>query len=230
MPIELISNPIQKNRSANVSSTAFFYLMDSSNIDYRIKNIQENNTLNPLPAEIGDKYIIRNVNSLNVGFTGIGGPIQGLQNNDIVIFQSGGFVLYVDVSNTKTNQGGIVYNDADDKLYYYNGSLWRALGLGSLIGTQNQVQITGSTGDIQIGLTPIVVVENIIYVPIVDFTNGMTMGVSSDGSKIQVTGNLNITGDLLVNGEIVTKTGFKGYTLDAELEELTDVSVDAGDY
>jgi hypothetical protein len=229
MPIELISNPIQKNRSANVSSTAFFYLMDTSNIDYRVKNIQQNSSLNPLPAQIGDKYIIRNVNSLNAGFTGIGGPIQGLQNNDIVIFQSGGFALYVDVSNTKTNQGGIVYNDADDKLYYYNGSIWRGLGIGSLIGTTNQIQITGSTGDLQVGLTPIVVIENTLIVPVIDF-NGITMGLGQNKSSIQVTGNLNITGDLLVNGEIVTKSGFKGYTLDAEIEELTDVSVDAGVY
>ena len=49
-------------------------------------------------------------------------------------------------------------------------------------------------------------------------------------NEIQINGNLNIKGSLLVDGEIVTKTAFKGYTLDAEIEIVSDVSLDAGDY
>ena len=138
------------------------------------------------------------------------------------------FALYVDVSNTKSNQGGIVYNDADDKLYYYNGTDWKSLGLGSLVGTDNQISVTGSTGDVKIGLTPIVIVQNYIQTPILMFGNGVTMG--GVGSDVQLTGNLNIKGNLLVDGEIVTKTAFKGYTLDQDTEIVTDVAVDAGEY
>jgi len=223
MSIDLLSNLSQKNRAANVSSTAFFYLMDTSNIDYRIKGIQEDNTLNPI-LENGNKYIIRNSSNLNINF----GTITGLQNNDIVIYLNGSFILYVDVSNTKTNKGEIVYNDSDNKIYYYNGTRWRSLGLGSLFGTQNQIAVTGSTGDVFISLTPIVVIENYILTPELRFLNGISMG--GTGDSIQVYGNLNIKGNVLADGEVVTKMAFRGYSPDADIEQITDVALDAGDY
>jgi len=223
MPIELISNIAQKNRAANVTSTAFFYLMDTSNIDYRIKGIQENNSLNP-DLTPGSKYIIRNSLSLHANF----GTIAGVTNNDIVIRTTSAFALYVDVSNTKSNQGGIVYNDADDKLYYYNGTDWKSLGLGSLVGTANEISVTGSTGDVKIGLTPIVIIQNYIQTPILMFGNGITMG--GVGTDVQLTGNLNIKGNLLVDGEIITKTAFRGFTFNAEVENITDIALDAGAY
>lgn len=223
MPIELISNIAQKNRAANVTSTAFFYLMDTSNIDYRIKGIQENNSLSP-DLTTGSKYIIRNAASLHANF----GTITDVANNDIVIRTTSAFALYVDVSNTKSNQGGIVYNDADDKLYYYNGIDWKSLGLGSLVGTANEISVTGSTGDVKIGLTPIVIIQNYIQTPILMFGNGITMG--GVGTDVQLTGNLNIKGNLLVDGEIITKTAFRGFTLNAEVENITDIALDAGAY
>ena len=224
MPINLISNIAQKNRAANVSSEAFFYLVDTANIDYRIKGIQENASLAP-DLTVGSKYIIRNPENLHTTF----GSIVGLQVNDIVIRDTSSFSIYVDVSNTKTNKGGLVYNDADDKLYYYNGTNWRSLGLGSLVGTANQIQIIGSTGDVRVALTPIVIIENYIQTPQLMFSNGVTMS-GDEPNEIQINGNLNIKGSLLVDGEIVTKTAFKGYTLDAEIEIVSDVSLDAGDY
>lgn len=223
MPIELISNIAQKNRAANVTSTAFFYLMDTSNIDYRIKGIQENNSLSP-DLTTGSKYIIRNAASLHANF----GTITDVANNDIVIRTTSAFALYVDVSNTKSNQGGIVYNDADDKLYYYNGIDWKSLGLGSLVGTANEISVTGSTGDVKIGLTPIVIIQNYIQTPILMFGNGITMG--GVGTDVQLTGNLNIKGNLLVDGEIITKTAFRGFTFNAEVENITDIALDAGAY
>jgi len=224
MPINLISNIAQKNRAANVSSEAFFYLVDTANIDYRIKGIQENASLAP-DLTVGSKYIIRNPENLHATF----GSIVGLQVNDIVIRDTSSFSIYVDVSNTKTNEGGLVYNDADDKLYYYNGTDWRSLGLGSLVGTANQIQIIGSTGDVRVALTPIVIIENYIQTPQLMFSNGVTMA-GDELNEVQINGNLNIKGSLLVDGEIVTKTAFKGYTLDAEIEIVSDVSLDAGDY
>lgn len=225
MPIELISNIAQKNRASNVTSTAFFYLMDTANIDYRIKGIQENASLSPDLTQ-GSKYIIRNASLLHPNF----GTITGVSNNDIVIRTASDFALYVDVSNTKTNEGGIVYNDADNKIYYYNGSDWRSLGLGSLVGTNNQILVSGTTGDVRVGLTPIVVIENYIQVPVLMFGNGVTMGGVDNKSDVQINGNINIKGNLLVDGEVVTKTAFKGYTLDTDVEIVTDVAVDAGDY
>jgi hypothetical protein len=45
-----------------------------------------------------------------------------------------------------------------------------------------------------------------------------------------VVGDINITGKLLVDGVIVSKTGFSGFTLDGDVEELTDVSLDGGEF
>jgi hypothetical protein len=145
-----------------------------------------------------------------------------------VIRTTSAFALYVDVNNTKSNQGGIVYNDADDKLYYYNGTDWKSLGLGSLVGTANEISVTGSTGDVKIGLTPIVIIQNYIQTPILMFGNGITMG--GVGTDVQLTGNLNIKGNLLVDGEIITKTAFRGFTFNAEVENITDIALDAGAY
>ena len=227
MPIEIISNLAQKNRAANVSSTAFFYLMDTSNIDYRITGIQEDSTFSPSLLS-GSKYIIRNISSLHTNFGNL--SAIGVQNNDIILRSSDAWILYVDVSNTKSNKGGIVFNDADNKLYYYNGTEWKSLGLGSLVGTNNQIQITGSTGDVQIGLTPIVVINNYIQTPYLMFGNGITMGGTPDNLGIQINGNLNIKGTLLVDDEIITKTACRGYTSHQELEQITDIELDAGDY
>jgi len=82
MPINLISNIAQKNRAANVSSEAFFYLVDTANIDYRISGIQNNVSFIP-DLTPGKKYIIRNPNppNLHPSF----GTIDGLGTNDIVI-------------------------------------------------------------------------------------------------------------------------------------------------
>lgn len=228
MPIDIISNILQKNRSANVSNSAFFYLLDTANIDYRVKAIQDNSAFDPTPMlEENAKFIIRNSSSLHPAF---GPSIAGLQNNDIVIYKAAVFSLYVDVSNPKTNQGSIVYNDQDDKLYYYNGVGWRSLGIGSLIGTPNQISVIGSTGDVQVGLTPIVIINNYIQTPMLMFENGVTMGGITNTQQIQISGNLNIKGSLLVDGEVITKTAFRGYTSNAGIENVTDVSLDAGDY
>lgn len=171
------------------------------------------------------KYIIRDSANLHFSF----GTIPNVSNNDIVIRDNNGYSVYVDVSNSKTNRGGVVYNDTDDKLYYYNGSIWRSLGLGSLTGTVNQISIAGSTGDIKIALTPIVIIENYIQTPQLRFNSGgATMGGISAG--MQISGNLNITGNLLVDGEIITKTAFRGYSSDADIEIISDVEIDSGEY
>ena len=97
-----------------------------------------------------------------------------------------------------------------------------------MFGTDNEISVTGSTGDVKIGLTPIVIIQNYIQTPILMFGNGITMG--GVGTDVQLTGNLNIKGNLLVDGEIITKTAFRGFTLNAEAENITDIALDAGAY
>jgi hypothetical protein len=45
-----------------------------------------------------------------------------------------------------------------------------------------------------------------------------------------IVGDINITGKLLVDGIIVSKTGFSGFTLDSDVEPITDVSLDGGEF
>jgi hypothetical protein len=39
-----------------------------------------------------------------------------------------------------------------------------------------------------------------------------------------------VPGNLLVDGEIITKTAFRGFTFNAEAENIPDLAVDAGAY
>jgi hypothetical protein len=64
--------------------------------------------------------------------------------------------------------------------------------------------------------------------------NGNTFSGSPSGvtlsSTLGVVGDINITGKLLVDGVIVSKTGFSGFTLDGDVEPITDVSLDGGEF
>jgi hypothetical protein len=47
---------------------------------------------------------------------------------------------------------------------------------------------------------------------------------------LNVLGNLNTTGTLMVDGLVITKTGFQGFTGTPELEPIEHVTLDGGDY
>jgi hypothetical protein len=62
----------------------------------------------------------------------------GVAPNDIVQIQNTSWVLYLSVTaaQSKTKEGTIVYNKYDNKIYYYTGTEWAAIGSGSLTGAQ----------------------------------------------------------------------------------------------
>ena len=225
MPVTLISNILQQNRQSNVSTNAFFHLLDAANINFNVNGIQIDNTLVPV-LTLDNKYIIKNASSLNASF----GTITGLGNNDIVRYNGSEFELYLDVSNSKTDRGTFVFNISDSKNYVYTGSEWAVLGtdFSGITGTANQIIATTSQSGATLSLAPIVIIQQSLQTPIIIFTNGITFG--SVGDAIQLTGNIHITGNLIVDGEIVTKTALRGYTFDGDNEEITDIQVDAGDY
>lgn len=225
MPVTLISNILQQNRQTNVSNNSFFHLLDAANINFNVNAIQTDNTLVPV-LTLDNKYIIKNASSLNTSF----GSISGLQNNDIVRYNGTTFELYLDVSNSKTDRGTFVFNIADSKNYVYTGSQWAVLGtdFSGITGTANQIVATTSQSGATLGLAPIVIIQQSLQTPIIIFANGITFG--SVGDAIQLTGNIHITGNLIVDGEITTKTAIRGYTFDADVEEITDIQVDSGDY
>jgi hypothetical protein len=225
MPVNLISNILPKNREQNVSNDSFFYILDSANIDFKVQGIQENSSFVPV-STLNNKYIIKNASSLNASF----GTILGLQNNDIVRYTGSAYELYLDVSNSKTDGGTIVYNGADTKNYVYNGTEWALLGtdFSGITGTQNQIIATTSAVGATLSLSPNVIIVQSLQTPILIFANGITFG--GVGDAIQLSGNIHITGNLIVDGEIVTKTAVRGYTFDADVEQITDMAVDSGDY
>lgn len=225
MPVTLISNILQQNRQSNVSNSSFFHLLDAANINFNVNGIQTDNTLVPV-LTLDNKYIIKNASSLHASF----GSISGLGNNDIVRYTGTAFELYLDVSNTKTDRGTFVFNIADSKNYVYTGSEWAVLGtdFSGITGTTNQIIATTSQSGATLGLAPIVIIQQSLQTPIIIFANGITFG--SVGDAIQLSGNIHITGNLIVDGEIVTKTALRGYTFDGDMEEITDIQVDSGDY
>lgn len=94
--------------------------------------------------------------------------------------------------------------------WIWNGTAWdvstsgssSVAGVSSLTGTTGEVEVSGLTGDIVIGLP----------------------------NNVTITGNLNIGGQLIVDGAIVTKTAFYGFTGDADEEAVDFVQLDGGDY
>ena len=226
MAITVISNIVPKNREANISNDAFFYVMDSSNIDFTVDGIQEDNTLIP-SSIVNRKYIIKNISSLSIDF----GSISGLQNNDIVRYNGSSFELYLDVSNSKTNGGTIVYNKSDTKNYVYNGTDWSLIGTDftNVYGTENQIVATSNSTGVTLSFSPAIIIQQSVQTPIIIFAgNGITFG--SVGNAIQLSGDIHITGKLIVDGEIISKTAFRGYTFDGDFEQITDLEIDTGEY
>lgn len=145
MPITIIDILGQQNRQANVSLSSFFHLVNSADVNFKINGIQQDATLNPSLTE-DVKYIVKDVANLHANFAGVTAIAS---NNDIVRRNATSWELFVDVSNTKTNGGILVYNIADGLLYYYGGisgsQEWKVVGTGSG-GTAGITGATGNTG------------------------------------------------------------------------------------
>lgn len=232
---------LQQNRESNVSSTNFFHVIDSQNVDFNVKGIQTDNTLVPT-ASNESKYIITNPANLHSNF----GSISGLGSGDIVRHDGTSFKIYLDVSNTKTDEGSLVYNEDDKQYYFYNGTDWVTFGLIGVEGTENQiiVQNNQNSGPLQTNSNKIIgfpntgiVVPNSVTAPLIIFSgNGVTMGGSVNGILIltggmEITGNLNIKGNLTVDGTISTSTAFRGDSTNNQPESLgEDTYMDAGEY
>lgn len=89
-----------------------------------------------------------------------------------------------------------------------NGCTGNAFGNIGITGTSGEVEVTTSCPNIVIGLPNNVVISG----------------------NLRVNGDLDIIGRLMVDGLIITKTGFQGYTGDADLETVDGVILDGGEY
>lgn len=85
---------------------------------------------------------------------------------------------------------------------FVDGTTQYTAGITSLSGTANEIEVTGGDGSYIIGLP----------------------------NNLTIAGNLNILGYLLVDGVVVTKTGFQGFTGNATQEFVDYVDMDGGEF
>jgi hypothetical protein len=124
------------------------------------------------------------------------------------------------------------------KSWKWNGEAWESYtfstSAGTIAGTPNEVSVSESGGNYTIGLPSDVVVSNSIRAEYFNVNSGGTFSGGPTGitlsNTLGVSGDINILGKLVVDGIIVTKTGFSGYTLDGDIEPITDVDLDGGEF
>jgi hypothetical protein len=126
------------------------------------------------------------------------------------------------------------------KTWKWNGAAWEVFfsisGDGSITGTSFEVEVTAGASANQyiIGLPNNVVVGSGISTNYLNFANGSTFSGNSFGvtlsNNMNISGDLNIAGRLLVDGVIVSKSGFSGFTGNGIVEPVTDVDLDGGEF
>lgn len=143
------------------------------------------------------------------------------------------------IISQRREEGMMVYVQGENKYYYLSGgtgnSYWveftggSTSGVSSLIGTPNEVEVSSSTGNVTVGLPNSVNISTSLNI------GGITIGITAgnqlyiDGT-LNVLGSLNTIGTLMVDGFIITKSGFQGFTGTPELEPIEHVTLDGGDY
>ena len=144
--------------------------------------------------------------------------------------------------NFPNSPGSNQIYSAYGKSWRWNGEGWETYnftnqlggsGGAGILGTANEVEVGISGNTYTIGLPDNVTVSNTLTAQYFN-VNGNTFSGSPSGvtlsSTLGVSGDINITGKLLVDGIIVSKTGFSGFTANTDVEPITDVSLDGGEF
>jgi hypothetical protein len=124
------------------------------------------------------------------------------------------------------------------KTWKWNGAAWEvyfSIDSGAAVtGTSFEVEVTAGATQYIIGLPNDVVVGSGISTNYLNFGGGATFSGNSSGvtlsNTLNVSGDLNIAGRLLVDGVIVSKSGFSGFTGNGIVEPVTDVDLDGGEF
>lgn len=126
------------------------------------------------------------------------------------------------------------------KTWKWNGAAWEVFfstnSVAAITGTSFEVEVTdgANANEYIIGLPNNVVVGSGISTNYLNFANGATFSGNSFGvtlsNNMNISGDLNIAGRLLVDGVIVSKSGFSGFTGNGIVEPVTDVDLDGGEF
>ena len=203
MPISLIDIIKQSGRDA--TSSDFFFMLDSGDINFKIQGIQEDATLNPT-LTTDNKYILEDVSALNANF----GTITGVGDNDIVRYNGTDFEIFLDASNKQ--DGTIVFNEGDSKFYGFNGTAWQELGSGAGGGATGATGATGADSTVAgptgadstvagpagvTGITGPTGADSTVAGPAgVTGLTGPTGPKGDDGTSVSIEGSVAVTGDL----------------------------------
>jgi len=119
-----------------------------SGLDFQadVLNKQVDATLDPgASPTVGDRYIITVAGSLHANF----GSISGLANNDIVEYNTGGFVVAYDMS--VKGEGAIVWNRTANYFELWNGTSWGEFGGLSGVTAGDGLTKSGNTLNVGAG-------------------------------------------------------------------------------
>jgi hypothetical protein len=181
-----------------------------------VLNVQVDSTLDPGTPNNGDRYIISDASNTHANF----GTITGLENNDIVEYNStaGEFQVVYDVS--QAGEGALVWSRADSFFVFYDGSIWQQHG--GLTGV--------SAGD---GLEKI---GNEIKVVVSDFAGTGLEDSGSNDLQLSTQGNgiaggggtlLSVDPDNITGGDIAPVTvGTDGVGVDVTALDGDHLTVD----
>ena len=115
-----------------------------------------------------------------------------------------------------------------NEIYSYGGRSWQWNGYAWDVYSSGTSGITGTYVVTFNGLTGAVTgvttgVAN-TFGPLQSFTSGISVSGATFSSNVQ------IIGDLIVTGRIVTETGIFGVTYNAAIEVLDNLSMDGGEF
>ena len=187
------------------------------------------------------------------GYISVGLPIgPGSVNDPYFVtdprFGLGGLRTVVDITerdaiiSQRREVGMMTYVTSENKYYYLSGgtgnSYWIEFtggtgggtgAVSSITGTPNEIEVSSPTGNVTIGLPNDVKILSTLNI------GGITIGTTGGNSLViygglDILGNINTSGTLIVDGLIITKTGFQGFTGTAELEPIEHVTLDGGEF
>lgn len=163
-----------------------------------VAGMQVDATLDPTATPVeGVRYILTDVTKLHANF----GTITGVENNDIVAFKGGKFVVVFDVSAVPNVEGALAWDNGAKKYQRFATGVWAAFGGLGEIGAGVGLTKDGNTLNVNLG-------AGISELP----TDGIGIDLAADSGLrlVDADGNDSTTSDaklaVRLDGPTLTKT------------------------
>ena len=121
-------------------------------------------------------------------------------------------------------EGRMYYNTSDDLIYVYNGTSWTAVGsVLSVTGTANEVEVSASTGSVQIGLPSNIDVNSATATKLATSRTIALGGDLSGSASFDGSASVTITADIQPNSVVLGTDTTGNYV--ADVSASTGISV-----